>query len=399
MDANQALVLVPAGPPTHRPVRTALADPPPASEQSETSDSRLAGVSSPARETTVQPHQVMLSYNWGDKTATGSYDVQELVKCIAAELRRNNLTVWMDVDFMNGVVIDTMAGAVKNCQVFVPVVTAKYQDSPNCKLEFDYAVALKKCVVPVYAVNEAELQADGIHMVTLPQIQARLASIFHECRASLDFRCHYDWDNEMAVLKREIRAKLDSGSRTAAQTVVSNIAPVQSDAGIAPSTAVLSTAPTTLPISHNGVSQSPATIDLGISPDSVVSQESGSAVNVAAPITSAAGSSSEYYVLKRQLKDWLKPVSFEADMDAYRRQYVPGTREWAVDAIGKQFAGDANVVWLNGAAGVGKSLVAYLAARSPPSGFTLLSAFFCKHYDETKNNAKQLVCKLVYDLA
>ncbi|KAJ3348897.1 POC1 centriolar protein A, partial [Entophlyctis luteolus] len=116
-------------------------------------------------------------------------------------------------------------------------------------------------------------------------------------------------------------------------------------------------------------------------------------------VTSGADSSSEYYILNRELKDWLKPVSFKADMDAYRRQYVPGTREWAVDAIGKQFAGDANVVWLNGAAGVGKSLVAYLAARSPPSGFSLLSAFFCKHYDEKKNNAKQLVCRLVYDLA
>ncbi|KAJ3193634.1 hypothetical protein HDU82_002751, partial [Entophlyctis luteolus] len=310
----------------------------------------------------------------------------------------------MDVDFMNGVIIDTMAGAVKNCQVFVPIVTAKYQskrtkESPNCKLEFDYAVALKKGVVPVYAVNEAELQADGIHMVTLPLIQARLASIFCECRASLGFRSHPDWDNQIAVLTREIRAKLDSTSCTAAQSVVSNIVPVPSDAAIAPSTALPSTVPITFPISLNGPSQSSATIDVGISPESVVSQESGSAVTVAAPIASAAVTSSEYYILKRELKDCLKPVSFKADMDAYRRQYVPGTREWAVDAIGKQFAGDANVVWLNGAAGVGKSLVAYLAAKSPPSGFSLLSAFFCKHYDEKKNNAKQLVCRLVYDLA
>ncbi|KAJ3375592.1 hypothetical protein HDU84_000467, partial [Entophlyctis sp. JEL0112] len=106
MDANQALVLVPAKPPTHRPVRTAPSDPPPASERSKTSDIRLAGASPAARERAVQPHHVMLSYNWGDKTATGSYDMQELVKCIAAELRRNNLTVWMDVDKMNGVIID-----------------------------------------------------------------------------------------------------------------------------------------------------------------------------------------------------------------------------------------------------------------------------------------------------
>ncbi|KAJ3199612.1 hypothetical protein HDU82_000290 [Entophlyctis luteolus] len=57
MDANHALVLVPAGPPAHRPVRTTLSDPP-----HQTSDIRLAGASSAARGTAVEPHQVMLSY-------------------------------------------------------------------------------------------------------------------------------------------------------------------------------------------------------------------------------------------------------------------------------------------------------------------------------------------------
>ncbi|KAJ3373768.1 hypothetical protein HDU84_000949, partial [Entophlyctis sp. JEL0112] len=373
MDANQALVLLPTRPPVHRPVRTALSDPLPASEQSKTSDSRPAGACQAALETAVQPQQVMLSYNWGDKTATGRYDVQELVKCIAAELRRNNLTVWMDVDFMNGVIIDTMAGAVKNCQVFVPVVTAKYQESPYCKLEFDYAIALKKGVVPVYAVDETELHADGIHMVTLPHIQARLASIFYECRASLDFRSHADWDNQMAVLTREIRAKLDSGSLSAAQSAVSKIAPVQSDAGIAPSIVLRSTVPTSRPISVIGTPESPVTTDLPVAvPASVSTVASISGPTSAASTPAGLGSSSEYYFLKRKLKDWLKPVSFEADNAEYARQYVPGTREWAVEVIGTQFAGDANVVWMNGAAGVGKSLVAYLAAKSPPSGFTLL---------------------------
>ncbi|KAJ3205944.1 hypothetical protein HDU82_004871, partial [Entophlyctis luteolus] len=279
-DPQHALVLEPAASLAHDPIPPAAA-----SEQSQASEARLAGAAPAGTLYTVAPHQVMLSYNWGDKTATGKYDIQELVKCIAAELKSINLSVWTDVDKMNGIIIDTMAGAVKNCQVFVPVVTAKYQESPNCKLEFDYAVALKKGIVPVYAVNETELQADGIHMVTLPQIQARLASIFYECRSSLAFRSHANWDNQMAVLKREIRAKLDSDSSTAAQSVVSNIAPVQFDAGTAPS-ALPSTVPTTLPILPNGSPESPATINLGISPDSILTQASGSAVIVAAPIIS-----------------------------------------------------------------------------------------------------------------
>ncbi|KAJ3198785.1 hypothetical protein HDU82_001034 [Entophlyctis luteolus] len=86
MDANQALVLIPTGPPAHRPVRTAPSDFPPTSEQSKTSDSRLA---------------------------VGKYDMQELVKCIAAELKSVNLSVWMDIErgidsvpLMNGDILD-----------------------------------------------------------------------------------------------------------------------------------------------------------------------------------------------------------------------------------------------------------------------------------------------------
>ncbi|KAJ3391586.1 hypothetical protein HDU84_005712 [Entophlyctis sp. JEL0112] len=366
-------------------------------ESNERVDVFLASRATPAvaHETVLAPHQVMLSYNWGVKTATGKYDMQELVKCIAAELKSINLSVWMDVDKMNGVIIDTMAGAVKNCQVFVPVVTTKYQESPNCKLEFDYAVALKKSIAPVYAVEDSELHGDGIHMVTLPHIQARLASIFSKCRESLDFRSHADWDSQMTVLKREILAKLNSSSHDAEQSAVVE----QSDAATPPSV-LRPTVPAALPTSVIASKQSPATIDLAVSPVAVparVSQAPSVARGTAAASTQPSASLDHY--LMHELEEWLNPVSFVSDMAAYASQYVPGTREWAVDAIGKQFAGDANVVWLNGAAGVGKSLVAYLTARSPPSGFTLLSAFFCKHYDEQKNNAKQLVCRLVYDLA
>ncbi|KAJ3376369.1 hypothetical protein HDU84_000288, partial [Entophlyctis sp. JEL0112] len=66
-----------------------------------------------ADEPVLTGHQVMLSYNWGVKTATGKYDMQELVKCIAAELKSSNLSVWMDVErgvdsvpLMNGVIHD-----------------------------------------------------------------------------------------------------------------------------------------------------------------------------------------------------------------------------------------------------------------------------------------------------
>ncbi|KAJ3205833.1 hypothetical protein HDU82_004941, partial [Entophlyctis luteolus] len=123
----------------------------------------------------------------------------------------------------------------------------------------------------------------------------------------------------------------------------------------------------------------------------------GTTAAASTPIGS--GPSADYYSEQRELDDWLSPVSFKSDITAYASQYVEGTREWAVDAIGKQFAGNTNVVWLNSAAGVGKSVVAYLASQSLPASFMLLCAFFCKHYDKKKNNAKQLICRLVHDLA
>ncbi|KAJ3200874.1 hypothetical protein HDU82_008533, partial [Entophlyctis luteolus] len=157
-------------------------------------------------------------------------------------------------------------------------------------------------------------------MVTSLLIQAQVGHIFAHCRTSLDFTSHTDWDNQIAVLKQEIFAKLTANTASVTRA----------------------TAP-------------PSTPNL------------------------PASSSDYYYYLKCQLKDWLSLVSFESDKAAYASQYVLCTCEWAVDAIGQQFEGNANVVWLNRAAGVGKSLMAYLAARSPPAGFTLLSAFFCKY--------------------
>ncbi|KAJ3377737.1 hypothetical protein HDU84_008260, partial [Entophlyctis sp. JEL0112] len=160
--------------------------------------------------------EVWLSYIWGDRTATGKYDMQELVKCIAAELKRRNLSVWMDIErgidsvpLMNGDTLEKIADAVHRCQIFVPVVTPQYQVSPNCKLEFNYAAALQKSIVPVYAADNKELRADAIQMVTSPLIQAQFGIIFAHCRTSLDFTSHPDWGNQMSILKREILAKLN----------------------------------------------------------------------------------------------------------------------------------------------------------------------------------------------
>ncbi|KAJ3201212.1 POC1 centriolar protein A, partial [Entophlyctis luteolus] len=342
MDLDQALVLVSAEPP---PLPD-LIEP----EQTQTSDSRSTGpVPAAAHETAIAPHQVMISYNWGVKTAAGKYDMQELVKCIAAELKSSNLSVWMDVErgvdsvpLMNGVI------------------------------------------------------HDNVHMVTLPLVQARLASIFSSCQASLDFRSHADWDSQIAVLKAEIIAKLNSAPQDVVLSPGSQTAPVESDVATAASSIILPAAVPTTPLpSVTRASSDPAVSDVAV--PASISNAAAADTTAASSTPIVAGCTSVDFYMKRELEDWLNPVSFESDMASYASQYVEGTRDWAVDAIGTQFTGDANVVWLNGAAGVGKSLVAYLAAASPPSGFTLLSAFFCKHYDEKKNNAAATRYLIVID--
>ncbi|KAJ3371814.1 hypothetical protein HDU84_001231, partial [Entophlyctis sp. JEL0112] len=204
--------------------------------------------------------------------------------------------------------------------------------SPNCKLEFNYAAALQKPIVPVYS-DTKPLLTDSVHMVTLPLVQARLASIFSSCQASLDFRSHADWDSQMAILKAEIIAKLNSSSHGDYLSSSAQTAPVQFDTAETPAIDLPAAVPSTFLASVSPAARDPA----------------GSDVPVPASI------SNDFY-LKYELEDWLSPVSFESDMASYASQYVEGTRDWAVDAIGKQFTGDANVVWLNGAAGVGKSL-------------------------------------------
>src|SRR5262249_55919651 len=55
-------------------------------------------------------------------------------------------------------------------------------------------------------------------------------------------------------------------------------------------------------------------------------------------------------------------------------------------------------LWLNGGAGVGKSIIAWLVTNSLPDGFLLGSQFYCRHNDKLKNSAARLVATIAYDL-
>ena len=87
-----------------------------------------------------QEYDVMLSYQWNS---------QALVKEIKSFLETNGLRVWMDVKEMYGNINIRMKNAINHSNIMLLFVTKKYEDSHNCRKEFDYADQEKKKIIPV----------------------------------------------------------------------------------------------------------------------------------------------------------------------------------------------------------------------------------------------------------
>ena len=83
---------------------------------------------------------VMLSYQWGS---------QAFVKEIRSFLETNGLRVWMDVKEMYGNINIRMKNAINHSKIMLLFITKKYEDSHNCRKEFNYADQEKKKIIPV----------------------------------------------------------------------------------------------------------------------------------------------------------------------------------------------------------------------------------------------------------
>ncbi|KAJ8307350.1 hypothetical protein KUTeg_015434 [Tegillarca granosa] len=84
--------------------------------------------------------KVMISYQW---------DKQPTVKKIRDGVRASGLTVWMDVDNMEGSTVQAMAHAVENSEIILICFSDKYKNSDNCRAEAEYAFQLKKKIIPL----------------------------------------------------------------------------------------------------------------------------------------------------------------------------------------------------------------------------------------------------------
>ncbi|KAJ3081314.1 hypothetical protein HDU99_006000, partial [Rhizoclosmatium hyalinum] len=102
-----------------------------------------------------------------------------------------------------------------------------------------------------------------------------------------------------------------------------------------------------------------------------------------------------------ELKAWLKPIDFASDLTAYKKDFVEGTRVWLGDEVRDwaKSGEESSVMWVNGAAGTGKSLFSYFVTQYlQPKDFITNVYFFCRHNDDLKNDPVYLVRTLVWML-
>ncbi|ORY53928.1 hypothetical protein BCR33DRAFT_11774 [Rhizoclosmatium globosum] len=98
------------------------------------------------------------------------------------------------------------------------------------------------------------------------------------------------------------------------------------------------------------------------------------------------------------LETWLDPVVFENDLEAYKSEYVPGTRLWMIPALEAWSQTGERVLYLNGGAGTGKSIIVYSLTVNLPSNFQIGALFICRYNNTRKSDPKILVCTIVSGL-
>ena len=86
--------------------------------------------------------QVMISYSWGQ---------QGRMTQLGFQLKKLGFPIWLDVEQMEGSVLEKMAEAVEESSIIVIGLSSSYKDSQACRTEAEYAYRLKKEVIFVLA--------------------------------------------------------------------------------------------------------------------------------------------------------------------------------------------------------------------------------------------------------
>ncbi|XP_072043017.1 uncharacterized protein [Amphiura filiformis] len=108
---------------------------------------------------------LMLSYQW---------DSKQRVRKLYRKLQAAKYEVWIDFERMEGGLVGSMANAVGNADTVLICVTAKYQESENCKSEAVNAYHLKKRIIPLIFESTFKLgDTDWLSFIVRPRLYFR----------------------------------------------------------------------------------------------------------------------------------------------------------------------------------------------------------------------------------
>ena len=89
-----------------------------------------------------QKQHVMISYSWAQK---------DRMRQIGSHLKSLGYPVWLDIEQMEGSVLERMSEAVEQAAVLIIGLSTNYKESQACRTEAEYAYRLKKQVIFVMA--------------------------------------------------------------------------------------------------------------------------------------------------------------------------------------------------------------------------------------------------------
>ena len=124
----------------------------PSSEQESTEEPESTEETVPIPEPVNGVHDIMLSYNWDHQET--AFKVRDYFRS------EGNLSVWIDVEQMSGDMNTKMAQAIVKSKMIIMCLSEKYQNSANCKKEYEYTDKKSKKFIPL-KVEDSFQPEDG----------------------------------------------------------------------------------------------------------------------------------------------------------------------------------------------------------------------------------------------
>ncbi|KAJ3055829.1 hypothetical protein HK097_009032 [Rhizophlyctis rosea] len=102
----------------------------------------------------------------------------------------------------------------------------------------------------------------------------------------------------------------------------------------------------------------------------------------------------------RKLRDWLRAVDMSDKIKELSHERQSGTRDWLMDMIMEWTkSSDSRMLWIQGVAGTGKSVIAASAHEELKRAGKLGGWFFCTYNDDDRNKVGSMINTIAYHLS